>query len=160
MNTTRARRHDSGKSCGALLHGAGGEFGYLIEHCKRLERMSRMLLDRLPPAFQPHCRVAAIVRQTLILHADSPAWASKLRYYCPQLPAELCQLADFSQLNDLRIKVVPPELLQASRQTSPAIRRSLPPSAARLLREVAATTPSAPLKAALLRLATREKTKS
>ncbi|MCC6207745.1 MAG: DUF721 domain-containing protein [Gammaproteobacteria bacterium] len=116
-----------------------------------------MLLNRLPPSFQQHCRVAGITQQTLILHADSPAWATKLRYYCPQLPADLCQLPDFRQLTDIRIKVIPPEFLQTSRQTSPPVRRSLPPSAARLLRDVAATTSNAPLRDALLRLATRGK---
>lgn len=160
MKTMPSGRPRSGKSCGALLNGAAGEFGYLIEHCKRLERMSRLLLDRLPPSFAPHCRVAGIVRQTLVLHVDSPAWASKLRYYCPQLPADLCQQPDFGQLNDIRIKVVPPEILQTSSQPSPAIRRSLPPAAARLLRDVAAATPNAALRDALLRLAAREKTRS
>lgn len=160
MKTTPSGCPDPGKSCGALLSGGAGEFGYLIEHCKRLERMSRLLLDRLPPSFAPHCRVAGIVRQTLVLHADSPAWASKLRYYCPRLPADLCQQPDFGQLNDIRIKVVPPEIVQASRQPRQAPRRSLPPTAARLLREVAAATPNAPLREAMLRLATREKTDS
>jgi hypothetical protein len=142
----------SGRSCGNLLKGAGGELGYLIEHSNRLERLSRMVGDRLPPALEQHCRLANVTQQTLILHVDSPAWASKLRYYCPQLLADLCQLPDFVQVNDIRIKTVPPEYLQPSRQVAP---RHLPAAAARQLRAAAAATPPSPLRDALLRLASR-----
>jgi hypothetical protein len=149
----RSNRQVSGKSCDKLLKGAGGELGYLIEQSTRLERLSRTVRDRLPAALGQHCRLANVTRQTLIMHADSPAWASKLRYYCPQLLAELCQIPDFGQLNDFRIKTVPPEHLQSPRQTAA---RHLPASAARLLRATAAVTPSSPLRDALLRLANRE----
>jgi hypothetical protein len=62
-------------------------------------------------------------------------------------------MPDFGQLNDIRIKTVPPEFPQPPRQAAP---RHLPASAARLLRATAAATPPSPLREALLRLATRE----
>ncbi|MGE0370515.1 MAG: DciA family protein [Gammaproteobacteria bacterium] len=153
MKAAHTKPRPPGKSCATLLNSAGGELGYLLEHCKRLECMSRLLRDRLPPPFGPHCQIGGIVRQTLILHADSAAWASKLRYYCPQLLADLCQQPDFRQISDIRVKVVPHQTVQSSRQP---VRRRMPPSATRLLLAVAAATPASPLKEALLRLASRE----
>ena len=133
MKAAHTKPRPPGKSCATLLNSAGGELGYLLEHCKRLECMSRLLRDRLPPPFGPHCQIGGIVRQTLILHADSAAWASKL--------------------SDIRVKVVPHQTVQSSRQP---VRRRMPPSATRLLLAVAAATPASPLKEALLRLASRE----
>jgi len=150
----RSNRLVSGKSCGNLLEDAGGELGALIEHSKRLERLSRAIRDRLPPALGQHCRLANLAQQTLVMHADSPAWASRLRYYCPQLLADLCHTPGFGQLDEIRIKTAPPEYLQPPRQ---AATRLLPASAARLLRATAAVTPPSPLREALLRLASREK---
>ncbi|MBK8161941.1 MAG: DUF721 domain-containing protein [Gammaproteobacteria bacterium] len=153
MKAAYTNQRPSGKSCAALLNGAGGELGYLIEHCKRLECMSRLLRDRLPPQLGPHCQIGGIVRESLILHADSAVWASKLRYYCPQLLADLCQQPDFRQISEIRVKVVPQQTVQSSRQP---VRRRMPSSATRLLLAVAAATPPSPLKEALLRLASRE----
>lgn len=153
MMPKHSSRTPSGNSCGNLLKGAAGELGYLIEHGKRLDRLSRIVRELLPPALGPHCRLANVTQQSLIMHVDSPVWASRLRYYCPQLLADLCRRADFGHLNDVRIKTVPPEYLQVTGQ--PPGRR-LSGTAAGQLRTAALLTPYVPLRNALLRLARRE----
>lgn len=150
--TNQADRRVAARSSGKLLQEASGELGYLIEYCGRLALHARAVGERLPPDLGRHCRLVNVTQHSLMIHADSPAWASKLRYYCPRLLAELCQLPDFGQLNEIRIKTAPPEHLQPSRQTA---RRRLPDTAARLLRATAAVTPASPLREALLRLASR-----
>lgn len=153
MTIKHSNRHVAGKSCASLLTGGAGELGYIIEHSRRLERLSRLVRERLPEALRQHCRLANVTQQSLIMHADSPAWASKLRYYCPQLLADLCQRPDFGQVDDVRIKTVPQEYLQPSGQLP---RRRLSAAAADLVRAAATATPSSPLRDALLRLASRE----
>jgi hypothetical protein len=133
-----------------LQSAAAGELRYLIEHGQRLERMTRLLRDQLPPTLGAHCRVSGIAQQILILHTDSPAWVTKLRYYRPQLLAYLCRQPDFGPLDDILIKTVPPKALQSSGQS---ISRRLPASAVELLRSVAAVISPPALQQALLRLA-------
>jgi hypothetical protein len=151
MTIKYPKRDPAAKSFNQVLQSAAaGELRYLIEHGTRLERMSRLLRDQLPPALGPHCRVAGITQQILILHTDAPAWATKLRYYRPQLLAYLCRQPDFGRLDDILVKTVPPKTLQASGQSIP---RNLPASAVGLLHSVAAVISPPALQAALLRLA-------
>lgn len=152
MTMNDASRSPPARSIGTLLNGAAGELKVLMEHTRRLERISRVVRNRLPAPLGSHCCVANITQQTLVLHADSPAWITKLRYHCPDLLDHLHRQPDLGQLRDIRIRAVPANHAQSSRQ-APA--RCLPASAARLLRSAASATSSPALKDALLRMAER-----
>lgn len=70
----------------------------------------RVLLDRvrrlLPGELAPHCIAARIDGQRLVVHTDSPVWASRLRF----MSAELRMLLenDFPALREVKIRLLPP----------------------------------------------------
>jgi hypothetical protein len=59
-----------------------------IEHHRRLlETIQRML----PPPLAAHCRECVAGDGTLVLYAESAAWASQLRFYLPRIIEELAK---------------------------------------------------------------------
>jgi hypothetical protein len=105
------------------------------------------LLSQLPPDFRPHCTGVRPDGDTLVVFADSPVWATRLRYEAPRiLPG--------TGFRNLRVRVAPP-----AATVRPAVRKapSLPGAAAALLRETAAAVADPDLAAALLRLAARHR---
>jgi hypothetical protein len=105
------------------------------------------LLAQLPPSFRPHCKGVRPDGDTLVVFADSPVWATRLRYEAPRiLPA--------IGFRNLRVRVTPP-----ATAARPATKRApaLPASAAALLRETAAGVDDPDLAGALRRLADRYK---
>ena len=63
----------------------------LRRHARRLLRLEKAIHGKLPPPLPDHCRVANLHRDELVLQADSPAWASRLRYLAPMLVERLRQ---------------------------------------------------------------------
>jgi hypothetical protein len=105
------------------------------------------LLSQLPPDCRPHCAGLRPDADTLTVFADSPVWATRLRYEVPRILPEL-------GFRNLRVRVVPP-----ASTAPPAVRKAPPLSAAAadLLRETAAGVADPELAAALLRLAARHR---
>ena len=105
------------------------------------------LLSQLPPDFRPHCAGIRPDGDTLVVFADSPVWATRLRYEAPRILSE-------TGFRKLRVRVA-----AASATSPPAVRKapSLPAAAAALLRETAAGVADPDLAAALLRLASRHR---
>lgn len=59
-----------------------------IENHRRLLETVRRLL---PPPLAAHCRECVAGDVTLVLYAESAAWASQLRFYLPRIIEELAQ---------------------------------------------------------------------
>ncbi|MEZ5542487.1 MAG: DUF721 domain-containing protein [Pseudomonadota bacterium] len=81
----------------------------------RLVRQARLLLDidaqlqqLLPDSLRPHCRLLSVNGNKLVLAADSPAWAARLRFQTHQLLRQL-RLPGNVRLRGIRIRVRPPE---------------------------------------------------
>lgn len=93
------------KSVGKLLQDTSGELGGLLAHAERLQRAQRLLHAHLPVPLAQHCQVANIKEDMIVVHADSSAWAAKLRFQVAGMLGHLIQQQEFSSLRAVRIKV-------------------------------------------------------
>lgn len=120
---------------------------------QRLERelnAQKMLLTDvrqcLPADLAQHCAAAQLRERTLVLHTDSPAWATRLRYLAPQLISVLAD--EYPALREIKVRL----LIEQSAPPPPknAPRRS--DDAARIIRASAGYAKPGPLADALRRL--------
>jgi hypothetical protein len=112
----------------------------LDSHLKRL----------LETPLNDHCQVLTLRDQTLILAADSPVWAARLRFHIPRLVKQFSRLQTVS-LSTIRVRVCP-----SSRPTAPAERPTTKRRSAagkKVLLQAAETISDPELKSALLKLA-------
>jgi len=96
---------------------------------RMLERQRRLLdavRAALPPNLAPHCLHARIEGAVLILHVDSPAWNSRLRFQAPALLARL--RTEAPNLRRVRIRVLAPigNLPKPGNPSRPPHRRRIP----------------------------------
>lgn len=142
---------------GELLDNTEGRLQHLLARAKALQRLTHKARQYLPAQLAPHCLVANIRGNCLILHTDTAARASLLRYHLPTLIKCLQQHQGLRSLGRASIKVRPhPRQPPAN----PAGQRSkLSQGNASLLRQVASGTRDPYLKAAFLRLAHRANTR-
>ncbi len=78
----------------------------LLQHSRYLDYLTHRLLTCLPEEFAEQvCVIAFKNKQQLKLACNSPAWASKLRFYTPKLKRSLQNDPQFNQLQKITIKV-------------------------------------------------------
>jgi hypothetical protein len=121
----------------------------LVRHASLQDAWTDQLRALLPQDLASECRVANVRDHVLTVHINNAAWATRLRFLIPQLLESLRHLADFTSVNEIRLKVVP-----AADAVSPVHdteERRLPDRVPLL--ELASTTDDADLKKVLLRLA-------
>ena len=130
-----------------------GDVADLVTQARINQKLSKSLNNLLDPALLDHVRLANIRTQTLVLITDSAAWASRARYFSPQLLQKLHNNSHiFGDIRKIEIQVQP----AAQRRTStPPLPRHISDSAAECLSTTADTIENADLKAALNRLAGR-----
>ena len=141
---------------GSILRGAGPT-GALAAKARVLVRVERTVHRILGENSVPHVRAGRLSRSSLILTADSPAWASITRFRAPDLRAAI--RSELPRLREVRVVVRETE---AATETGDgprpaAARRSLSPFAARVLRSVARSIDNPRLARTLMRLAARER---
>ena len=61
----------------------------LLSQAQDMQRLLTRVRKHLPSPLESHCRAALIKKRQLILFVDSPAWASRLRYYSRNLKSLL-----------------------------------------------------------------------
>ncbi len=133
----------------------GGRYTQLLSRARELMALDKRLHELIPTPLNEHCRTLTISGTTLILAADSPVWAARLRFHASRL---VKQLADYPRLNvrAVRVRVRPPARL------SPPIKRhtmsALTSRGAASLKQAALSISDPALKAGLLRLARRHTT--
>jgi hypothetical protein len=103
----------------------------------------------LPQDLASECRVANVRDQVLTVHINNAAWATRLRFLVPGLIESLRRLADFTSVDEIRLKVVPVADVRPSARNAEDRRQ---PDSVPLL-ELAGTIDDAGLKGAILRLA-------
>lgn len=117
---------------------------------RALAVLERQILSLLPPEFAPHCRVAGVTGGRLLLVADTPAWAARLRFQGTQLVQHLGRVGTVT-VRTVQVRIIPP-----IDETRPAPRRiRLSAENARLLEQTAKGIRDARLAQALTRLARR-----
>jgi hypothetical protein len=70
----------------------------------------------LPADLSPHCLHARLRVDTLVLHTDSPVWATRLRYLAPQLASVLA--VEYPALREVKIRLLVAPADHASPQNS------------------------------------------
>lgn len=139
------------KHLAGLLKSGSESLGPLLAHVRRLEALNKMLREQLPPPLNQHCQAANLRDDTLLLHADSPAWALKLRYSAPVMLERLRRQPGLQQLRTINVKVKPTGIA-----TTPAKKTrhaQMSEDTAKLLDDVAGAITDPTLRASLLRLA-------
>jgi hypothetical protein len=121
----------------------------LLGRASQQDAWTDQLRALLPQDLASECRVANVRDQVLTVHINNAAWATRLRFLIPGLLHSLNRLADFTAVNNVRLKVVP---LVADSTTSKQRRMPRPPDRVSLL-ELANGVDDAELCSAILRLA-------
>jgi len=135
----------------------GSKYANLLNRARALMVLEAQLRELLPAPLNEHCRLLAVRDETLVLAADSPVWASRLRFHAPLLVKQLSRLRTVN-LRTIRVRVRPPEATAAAPGSRRAANRC--GAAGRAAIQQAAKTISDPeLKTALLRLAGRSATR-
>ena len=121
----------------------------LCNHIEQLGKLQIKLHDYLEPPLNEHVIIADYRQKTLVFHADSAAWATKLRYRTPEILKLFRN--DLPGIRTIRIKNPPVETReQATRQAARASSDTVD-----TIREVAGRIDDPPLRSALLRIADR-----
>jgi hypothetical protein len=119
------------------------------------QNISSRVRNLLEEPLRSHVQLGAIRDGTLVLTADSSAWAAKLRYQIPKLHRQMAKHSEFSNIQTIRVKVKKSSTerhLGKSRQALPMSR-----STAEGLQRQAEALDDPALKNALLRLAERQR---
>jgi len=122
----------------------------IFDKIQELEILQCELAKIIPAPGDKYLHIANIRDQVLILHADSPAWASRLRYLAPVILEHL-RARGWPNLIDTQVRVsrnaaIATEILPPERQTLSA-------TTIELLQRVARNTPDPQLRSAWERLA-------
>jgi hypothetical protein len=129
------------------------QYSRLVSRTRILVALETLLQELLPEPLKAHCHLLAIRDETLVLAADSPVWAARLRFHTPQLVKQLNR-SQTVKLRTIRIRVRPPERRAPAECRKATVHRSKNSTAA--LQQVAQTVSDPGLKSALLRLANRQ----
>lgn len=129
-----------------------GHLKQLTAQAARLDQLDALVKAGLPPSLQHHTRLAAIRDGCLVLHVDSAAWATQLRYRTPEILAQLPAEPEFDDVRSIRIRTRP---VQGSDFVPADPARPLSQASVTALRAQADCTGDERLREALLRLARR-----
>lgn len=90
-----------------LVNSDSGILHNLIQQVTLLKYIDQKLGSFLGKPLCDHCTIANFANETLLLHADTPAWASRLRYNTPQIMLFMQNECGLESLRTIRVKVTP-----------------------------------------------------
>lgn len=123
----------------------------LARYARRLSDLQLLLLEATPSELAAATRVADLKAGTLVVLADNPAVAAKLRQLAPRLLKHVQK--QHAEITGIRVAVqVKTHKINAEHEVT---KRSLPPEAIQDLRGLAEALAPSPLKTALARLIAR-----
>lgn len=131
----------------------GSQYSRLVSRARALVGLNALVQELLPETLKAHCRVLSVRDETLVLAADSPVWAARLKFHSSQLVKQLNRQQTV-KLRTVRIRVRPPEKLVATERRSKPLK--LGSNSATALRQAADSVSDPDLKSALQRLANRQ----
>ena len=131
----------------ALTHVAGQErSSYLLRMLHQQQTLLEQVRQLLPSPVADHCLHARIEGTQLILHTDSSAWMTRLRFHGPHLIKALLTRAPHLKTLKTRVLITPPQF--RPRCASRGISRH----SAESIQNIAKSVSDDKLRAALLRL--------
>jgi hypothetical protein len=146
-------RRDGPERLSHLLTPGGDGLGRLVRHADLLARASALVAGRLPPPLGDHCRVADVEGGTVVVQADSAAWAARLRFMTPAVRDALAPLLAGSVVKQVKVTVASPRPPTAAQPTGR--RPPLTAESALLLERAAEAVTDPALQDALRRLSRR-----
>ncbi len=127
----------------------------LLAQARAFKELDALLERLIPPPLNDHSRVLSLRDATLVLAADSPVWAARLRFHTPQLVKQL-RNNPAVRVRTVQVRVRPPQSPPAARISLPAPRQ-LSARNVNTLQQTARSVSDPGLRAALMRLASRRK---
>ncbi|HYQ71782.1 MAG TPA: DUF721 domain-containing protein [Gammaproteobacteria bacterium] len=131
-----------------------GPLAGLLGQARDLRKMEARLAAILPTPLDAHCHILSIRNSVLVLAADSPVWAARLRFHAPQLVEQLTP-RDSVKCYTIHVRVRPPETSPPPQARIPVTGRPGRQGVA-ALQQAAQSVSDPELKTALLRLASRD----
>ena len=131
-------------------------YSCLLAKARSLMDLDSVVHKLLPAPLNDHCRVLTIRDKQLVLAADSPVWAARLRFHTHQLLQQLSR-HHAVKLSTVRVRVRPPDRQAVPEKLQPP--RGLVASSSTALKQTAQAISDPELKTALLRLASRHHTR-
>lgn len=125
----------------------------VTQHAQQLAHLNHAFQQSLPAQFSAQCKLANINGTTLVIHTDNASYSSLIRFQAPMLCRTLSQELSLD-INTIEVKVRPNHRPFVNQSSNPIC---LPSSASIALSQTAETMADGPLKAALERLAKRQK---
>ena len=147
------QHRDGPERLSRLLAPEGDGLGSLVRRAGLLAHASRVLAARLPSPLGGHCRVASVEGSTVVVQADSAAWAVRLRFMAPTVRTALSGLFPGPTLRQVKVSVCTPVAMAPVQP--PDKRPVLTPESARALELAAEAVADPGLKDALRRLSRR-----
>jgi hypothetical protein len=123
-------------------------------------RLRQAWISTIPEPLASHARPVRYAAGLLFVHADTPAWAGRLRHQQSTFVEALRRASALHDLTDLRVRVVPPD---SNDDSAPSVRRPssrLSAKAALVIEGTASSVSDPDLRAALKRLAQRDPSSS
>lgn len=139
-----------------VLSGDCDQLSSILRRARYLQALTSELRGQLPAPLRNHCAVAGVSDGTLIVCADSAAWAGKVRFYGPALIAHLKKRPRLHDLRQVRVKISPPP----AGQPAPAARTAISEHTAAVIENCATAVTDIPLQNALLRFARRARARA
>lgn len=128
-----------------------GDLGALAQRSRRFSELQQLLLDATPSALAAATRVTDLKAGILLVLADNPAVAAKLRQLAPRLLKHLQK--QHGEITGIRVAVqVKTHKIKAEHEVT---KHPLPPEAIQELGGLAEALAPSPLKNALARLVAR-----
>jgi len=131
-----------------------GRLAGLLARSRQQRKLDTLLSELLPDPLKAHCRILSISNSVLVLAADSPVWAARLRFHAPQLVRQLAR-RESGKRHTIHVRVRPPETDLPMPPRKPVTGRPGTQGVA-ALQQAAQSVSDPELKTALLRLARRD----
>ena len=119
-----------------------------------LTGLDSIIQDLLPSPLKEHCRVLSVRDTVLVLAADSPVWAARLRFHSPRLVKQLVNNKTV-KLRTVQVRVRPADIPPES--VKRPVKPVLSEDSSIALEQAARGVRDPELKAALFRLAARRR---
>jgi len=129
------------------------EISGLLSRARALGELDSLVHGLIPSPLNEHCRVLSVRDDTLVVAADSPVWAARLRFQSSRLVKQLSGVSSV-KLRTVQVRVRASEQPPDGRRITP-IRQPVSGRNSMALKQAARSVTDAGLKAALLRLASR-----
>lgn len=136
----------------SVLSSEHSVLGPMLDKAQKLENVNHMLWERMGDNLAQHCRVADISSERLVLQASSSAWSARLRFHVPEILTHLQHLGVIDGPRSTHIYI---SAGQPAPLTNKFPKPTLSQANSELLRTVAESVTSIPLREVLLRLAAR-----